>query len=161
MIYSLPQDIEELLSQSMECFDLDTGEMIEEEKYNQIIKQIEDLQNRKEDMIDWILQKRQNSLARKTMLATEIERLEDQIKKELKTIDKMDALFTHFIPTLAKTTVFGMFQASYTKGTSTIIDDESLIPEQYKLIEIIPASESIKFPKKEMKEAIESGEFIP
>ena len=82
MIYSLPQDIEELLSKSIECFDPDTGEMIEEDKYNQIISQIEDLQNRKEEMIDWILQKRQNSLARKTMLATEIERLEDQIKKE-------------------------------------------------------------------------------
>ena len=82
MLYSLPQDIEELLSQSIECFDPDTGEMIEEDKYNQIINQIEDLQNKKEEMIDWILQKRQNSLARKTMLATEIERLEDQIKKE-------------------------------------------------------------------------------
>ena len=73
----------------------------------------------------------------------------------------MEALFTHFIPTLEKTTVFGMFQASYTKSTQTIITDTSLIPKRFWLVEKIPAKTITKYPKDEIAKAIDSGEEVP
>ena len=160
MIYSLPIDIESLLNQSLECFD-ENWEMIYEERYSEIIRDIEELQNKKDEIIDWILQKRQNSIARQEALSNEIKRLQEQAEKEERTIEKMESLFTHFVPTLEKTTVFGSFQASYRKSVQTIIEDETLIPERFILRETIPETIVVKYPKKEIKEALEAGEEVP
>jgi len=63
-IYTLPKEIEQALERYYSCFDEDTGEMIvEDEVFEKIQAELFELQNKKEELLEWYLKDRLNKKA--------------------------------------------------------------------------------------------------
>ena len=63
-IYELPKEIEQALEKYYSCFDEDTGEMIvEDEVFEKIQAELFELQNKKEELLEWYLKDRLNKKA--------------------------------------------------------------------------------------------------
>jgi len=106
-IYELSKEVQEAFENYMSCFDQETFELIEtDEVHSQLLKKLEELQNKSDQIIEWILATRQNAIARQTALSSEISRLSEQSSKESKTIQKMEKLFEMLQPELEKPTIF-------------------------------------------------------
>jgi len=156
-LYSLTQEQKHILD-SMDSFtDMETGEISEE-----YFKKLEEVENSIYDKADnigavyrsintdilAIEQEINRLLMLKTQKDKKIANLEKYLKSimEMKGVNKLEGKFTEF---------------SIKETKRTIIDDDSLIPEEYKVREIIPEQEVVKIPKDGLKKAIEGGATIP
>lgn len=158
-IYELSIEVQEAFDNYMQCFDHDTFELIvEDEKQKELFGKLEQLQNKSNDIIEWVLSTRQNSIARQDMLASEINRLTEQAKKESKTIEKMERLFTMLQPELEKPTVFGNWTASYRKSEAVNIVDIEKIPSEFMVVKAPPPPAP---DKTEIKRTIKEGHEVP
>jgi hypothetical protein len=65
MIYELEKNIIETINKYYDCFNEDTGEQIaSDEVVEEIKKELKELENKKDDLKDWILKKRANNIAK-------------------------------------------------------------------------------------------------
>lgn len=159
-IYQLPKEIEELMSTYYSSFDPDTGEQVAtDEEVEERLKSLKEKENKKDEIIDWILKTRANAQAQKNALDLEIERLSKSSARESKTVDKMESMITYFLPPteLQEMTQFGNWRVGYRKSEAVKIDDESKIPHEFiKIPEPKPAPD-----KTAIKEALKEGKEIP
>jgi hypothetical protein len=134
-LYTLPKEIEEALSAYYSCFDEETGELIVDDATlaeKQAV--LDDLQNRSDDLLQWKLKDRANRLARADMLKLEIDRLDEQLKKEARLIDKAEKMIETAFERIyeGKSMNIGTFTLSYRKSEAVIIEDENKISEEFK-----------------------------
>lgn len=138
-IYELSKEVQEAFENYMSCFDQDTFELIvSDEIHSEFLKKLEELQNKSNDITEWVLATRQNSIARQTAIGSEIARLSEQGQKENKTIEKMEKLFQMLQPTLEKPTIFGNWTASYRKSEAVNITDIEKIPAEFMVVKAPP-----------------------
>jgi len=114
MIYNIDYKINNLLDEYLSAFDEETGELlIEETEFKQIEKELFELQNKKEDLKTWLLQKRANTIAQKTAIENEIKRLselKDSINIQLNKQEKnLQILFKEVLQNTKKV-IFDNFQ---------------------------------------------------
>lgn len=158
-IYELPKEINEALEKYYSCFDQDTWELITTEEEMKLAEtRMFELQNRKEELLEWYLKDRANRIAHNEWISQEIKRLQDIQKRNNKNIERVEKIIDFNIENKEKKTTLWNFIVSYRKSKSTVIEDESKIPEDYIVREMI---ESVKIPKDPIKNAIESGEEVP
>ncbi len=159
MIYELNEEIELTLNKYYSCFDDDWVQIVEDLELETIQKQLFELQNKKDELIEWILQNRANSIAKSNSLENEIKRLTELKVIIDKKIEKADNFIDFIIKKdyKDKPMVIWNWQVSYTKSSRTIIDDETKIPKKFKRYipkQIIPASYVVdkNILKKELKD---------
>lgn len=160
-IYSLPSEIEEKLNQYYDMFDCETWELIvEEEVLKEKEKELFELQNKKDELLDYYLKDRANKLAENVWLQAEIERLQARQKRNKAKIDRVEKIVDYNFSEMYnwKAIAFWNFTVSYRKSKQTIIEDESLLPEKFVIKEMI---EKVSIPKAEIKKAIEDWEEVP
>lgn len=155
-IYELPKEIEQIMAEYDQCFDQDTGEMLStDEEYNIILNKLIEKQNKKDEMIEWMLKKRANANANIEAIGIETKRLQARAGREARTIEQMEKMIKYFIPTAEKPVIISNWTVSYRSSKATIFDDEALIPWIYK-----EEVTSIKIDKAAIKKAIEAGEEV-
>lgn len=156
-LYDLPMEANEAMRLYLSCFDQETGELTApEEMAEWFLAELERLQNKKDESIEWILKTRGNAEANVTGIESEIARLKKRLDQECKTVDRMDALVRRFLPEIDKPMTISNWTVSYRSSKQTIIDDDSLVPSQFK-----KEKTTISIDKTEVKKAIESGEEVP
>ena len=69
----------------------------------------------------------------------------------------MEKMIRHFIPEVEKPITISNWTVSYRKSTQTIIDDESLIPDEYKTTETKTIE---KISKDDIKKALKEGKEV-
>ena len=74
-IYELPNSVNDAMERFMLNFNPETGE--EETDSTESLKELEELQNKKDDLIEWMLKKRGNAEANRTALSNEMSRLNE------------------------------------------------------------------------------------
>ena len=160
-IYELPKEIDQALTNYYNCFDEETGELnVPEEELEVSNKALFELQNRKEELLQWYLKDRANKIAENSGLQSEIDRLSARIKQNKKKIERVEKIvdFNCKDTYNGKATNYGSFSVNYKKSTCTIIEDASKIPEKYKTQETVTTT---KIPKADIKKAIDKGEKVP
>ena len=100
--------------------------------------ELEKLQNKKDELIEWALTKRANAEATINALEAESNRLLERAKREAITVEKMDNLITHFLPEIEKKITIGNWDLSYTKSQGTIVKDPLLLPENLQVHTLVP-----------------------
>jgi len=154
-IYELPSSVNEAMERFMLNFNSETGE--EETDSTESLKELEELQNKKDDLIEWMLKKRGNAEANRTALLNEMSRLNERVIREGKTMEAMEKMIRHFIPEAEKPLTISNWSISYRKSTQTIIDDEALIPDEYKTTETKTIE---KISKDDIKKALKEGKKV-
>ncbi len=156
-IYELPKEIEQALEKYYSCFDEDTGEMIvEDEVFEKIQAELFELQNKKEELLEWYLKDRLNKKAENEWIQMEIQRLQDRVARNNKKIDRVEKIVDYqFREDYTKPIALWNFTIAYRKSKSTIIEDENIIDFKYKKEKV-----SISIDKTAIKKAIESGEQV-
>lgn len=160
-IYELPKEIDQALIAYYNCFDEDTGEQIvTDEEVEAANKSLFELQNRKEELLEWYLKDRANRIADNAWLQNEISRLQERIKANDKKIQRVEKIvdFNFKDDYDGKPIHYGNFTVNYTKSKQTVFTDESLIPEKFINRSTV---EVVKIPKADIKKAIDSGEEVP
>ena len=127
MIYNIDYKINNLLDEYLSAFDEETGELlIEETEFKQIEKELFELQNKKEDLKTWLLQKRANTIAQKTAIENEIKRLselKDSINIQLNKQEKnLQILFKEVLQNTKKV-IFDNFQIWFRKSSIIVLDE--------------------------------------
>lgn len=143
-LYELNPEIEKAIESYYNCFDEDWV-IISEEELEKVQKELYELQNKKDDWINWILEKRQNVISDTNSIDQEIKRLQ-----ELKTVKNKEVWkLENFVEMMTKNDYkwkainIWNFQVKYTKSQAVIISDDSKIPDDCKKFveeQIIPAS---------------------
>lgn len=160
-IYELPKEIEETLFKYYACFDEETWELIAEEKeFEEIQKALFDLQNQKDELLNWYLKDRANRLADNAGLQNEIDRLQKRIKVNNAKIERVENIIDYNFGKIYdwKAIAFWNFTINYRKSKQTIIENEEILPKKFIKIEMI---EKKSIPKADIKKAIESWEIVP
>tara|TARA_R110000744_G_scaffold228561_1_gene346526 strand:+ start:8757 stop:9074 length:318 start_codon:yes stop_codon:yes gene_type:complete len=92
-IYELPKEIDQALLKYYNCFDEETGELIvEEEMFKKAEKDLFELQNQKDELLEWYLKDRSNRLSDNAGLQNEINRLQLRIKTNNKKIERVEKI---------------------------------------------------------------------
>jgi hypothetical protein len=159
-IYELNNEIEQTLSKYFNAFDEDWVQIIEDENLKIIQNELFELQNQKWEFIEWVLKKRANLLSDVSWLDLEIKRLSEMKNNINKKIERSDKFINAIIKPIYqwKTLMYSNWQVWYKKSSWVIIQDEMLIPEEYKTKEI---KEIIKIPLKWIWDAIKNGIDVP
>lgn len=132
-IYELPKEIENALEQYYDCFDDDWVLLVTEEYFNDTQKILFDLQNQKQELMEWYLKDRQNKLANNIWLQTEIIRLQTRIEQNNKKIERVEKLidFTYKQDYKKPINIWN-YTIQYNKSSACIITNEDLISDIYK-----------------------------
>lgn len=136
--YSLPTEVDETMKLYLECFDDNWEQIVPDEVAQSILEELEKLQNKKDECIEWILKKRSDAGMNITAISEEINRLQNRIKREQGTMDRMDNLIAHFLPDIDKKITIGNWDISYTKSEGTIVVDPLLLPEELQVHTLVP-----------------------
>lgn len=155
-IYELPKEIEEALNKYYECFDEDWCLIVSPEEFEEINKWLQELQNKKEELINWFLSDRVNKQAENAGLDMEIKRLQDRIKRNNNKIKFIESFIDfNFKDDYKKPIQHWNFTISYRKSKATIIENKELIPKEY-IKERVSYSED----KTAIKKALEAWEEV-
>ena len=158
-IYELPQEIEKALSNYYGCFDEETGELVvEEEVFKKVEAELFELQNQKQELLEWYLKDRANRQADNAGLQNEIARLQARIDRNNKKIQRVEKIVDYNFKENYnwKPTHYGSFTVSYRKSKATIIENEDLIP-----VEFIKEKITHSVDKTAIKKIIETGAVVP
>ena len=159
-IYEIEQEIEDTLNRYLLCFDETWELVIPEEDFREIEKELEELQNKKSDYLEWLLKSRANNLSNISWIEAEIKRLSEMKSRFEKKVNKTEL----FIEKLVKPNYqwkainYGLFSVWFKPSKKTIIENKDLIPEKYKEKVI---KEEIKIPLDAIKKDIEAGIKVP
>lgn len=156
-IYQLEQDIELALDKYLYCFNEDWELVVNENNFKIIEKELEELQNKKSDFLEYLCKSRANNLASITWIDTEIKRLTEMKQGIEKKINKTEWFIEKIVKPLynGKTINYGLFQVWFRKSKATIIEDESLIWDEYKKEKV-----SITIDKTAIKKDLEAWKNI-
>lgn len=160
-IYELSQETEKAFAGYLSCFDPDSGEQIEsDEVVASKYAELQELQNRKDELAEWALKKRANALGNAAAAKTEIERIAKLGEREMKTVERMDKLVAMFFPAedTPKPVLLGNFTVSYRSSSAVEIVDLSLIPTEFMKAPKIPDPAP---DKTAIKDAIKEGKEVP
>lgn len=151
-IYEIWKEIEEALEKYYECFDEDWI-LIEDSNFEEINKELIELQNKKSDFMEWILKKRVNITSSIPWIKSEIERLQKIVSWYEKDIDKTDSFIESLVKPIYdwKPLVYGNFKISFRKSESIVVDDENLIDTKFKKY-IEPVEATYKVDKNLLKQ---------
>lgn len=98
-LYELSQETEKAFAGYLACFDPDTGEQTEsDETVSARYAELQELQNRKDELAEWALKKRANALSNAMSAKLEIERIAKLAEREMKTAERMEKLISVFFP---------------------------------------------------------------
>ena len=158
MLYELPKEIEILLDTYYSMFDEDWVQTVTDEEVANIQKELEEKQNKIDDLKLWLLKKRSNAVANITWIDVEIERLTKLKASQEKQITQSENFLKHLFWEIEKPIIFDNYKIGYTKSKSTIIENKELLPSKFKVIEV---KEIEKIPLADIKKAIENGEEVP
>lgn len=157
-LYQIEQDIELALEKYYSLFDEDWIQLCTDEELEAVQKELEEKQNKIDDLKSWILKKRQNAIWDIQAIDLEIERLNKLKATQEKQINQSENFLKHLFWKIDKPFIFDNFKIWYSKSSSTVIEDENLIPEKFKVREV---KEIIKIPKADIKKAIDNWEIVP
>lgn len=153
-LYEIEQEIELALDKYYSSFDEDWL-VIDEELFNTSKKELEELQNKKDDFTKWILQKRQNTIWETQMLKLEIARLQELLESKEKEIIKSENFIQFFFKDkLKKPLVFENWKLWFRKSKAVVLW-ENFANDKYKVEKI-----SYSYDKKAIKEDLEKWEVI-
>lgn len=159
-LYELRKDVNEKMDAYFACFDPETGEQIAtEEETDKRFAEMKELENQKDELTRWLLEKRANQMAHVAGIESEISRLCAMAARESKSIDRIENMVGMFCPPdeTPKPVLFGNFSVSYRKSESVAILDESAIPAEFiRIPEPKPAPD-----KTAIKKAINEGIAVP
>jgi len=157
MIYEIQIEIETALENYLECFNEDWELIVSEEEYAKIESELQELQNKKSDYMEWLMKTRANRLASIQGIDSEIERLVKMKESIQKKVDKTDRFIDKLVSKdyNGKTINYWLFSVGYRKSKATVIDNEELIPTEYKKEKV-----SVSIDKTLIKKDIEAGKFI-
>ena len=157
-LYKIKSEFQEKLTQYLATHDTETGEILDENSFIQLRKELEELENQANESLEETLKYRQNIESEIVSYDSEIERLIDAKQKLAKKSESLSRYIQYFFRTLWKgnTVHFWLFQLGYRKSTAVNITDESALPAEY--LRIIPET---KAPDKKMiKEALKEWKKI-
>jgi TolA-binding protein len=153
-IYELNNNIEELLEKYYSCFD-DQWEQIEtDELVEELHKQLEEFQNKKDDLKEWALNKRQNDIIQNEAINLEIERLETIKKARQSYINRADKFLQYLFWDLEKNILFWNYKIWYRKSKAVNVKEDFNNPEYMK------EKITISVDKTKIKKDIEAGKQI-
>lgn len=156
-LFSLSQDQQNILNALDQYTDQDTGEISSE--YFSLLEETENQIVEKADNIGTLYAMLNSDIS---AIDNEIDRLKKLKESKEKRIDSLDKYILFVKEKFGLDRIDGRTHAfTFRKSVSTIIEDESKIPEQFQKIEIIPEQQVVKYPKADLKKAIESGEYVP
>jgi len=128
-IYELNSNINELLEKYYNCFDEDWVQIVEDFEAETIRKTIEELENQKDDLKKWILEKMQNDKWDIEKINNEIQRL-SEIKTTLsKKVIKWENFAKFLFWELDKNIIFESWKIWYRKSSSVKLDDNFDVKE--------------------------------
>lgn len=160
-LYELSQETEKAFAGYLSCFDLDTGEQtVSDEVVVEKKKELEELQNRKDELAEWALKKRANAVGNYIAAQAEMERISQLAKREEKVAERMEKIIAQFFPAdeVTKPVLLGNFTVSYRSSSAVEILDVSQIPAEYMKTPKIPDPAP---DKTAIKDAIKEGKEIP
>lgn len=160
-VYELSQETEKAFSGYLSCFDQDSGEQTAtDEEVATKYTELQELENRKDELVEWALKKRANALSNVASAKFEIERIAKLGEREGKTAERMEKLIGLFFPAdkTPKPILLGNFQVSYRSSSAVEILDVSAIPSEFMKTPKIPEPAP---DKTAIKDAIKSGQEVP
>lgn len=160
-IYEIPQEVEKALSRYYSCFDMETGELIaSEELLAQCQNELDELQNRTDELVWWYLKDRANRIARSDAIKAEITRLQEQNAREEKAIDRIEMLIGRAFERVyqGKPMNIGTFTLSYRKSEAVVIESNDLLPSKFL---VVPEPPAPRADKTAIKNALKAWEQIP
>lgn len=161
MLYELNIETEKALNKYYECFD-ENGEIISEEEFEKVNKELLELQNKSSDLIEWQLKKRANTQWEVLSIDNEIKRLNELKTKKQKDITKSE----NFIEMMTKKDYSGKainisnWQVNYRKSSIVVVEDETKIPKE--LLKYTPekvVEEKWSIDKNILKKALKNEEI--
>lgn len=159
-LYEIPREVDEAFALYLSSFDQETGEQIAtDEETGARFQALKEMENKKNDIVQWALSKRANAIADVTAVESEIERLQKLAQSAQKTADKMEDMLGVFLPPteLTEMTQFGNWKIGYRKSEAVKIDDEAKLPQEFiKIPEPKPSPD-----KTAIKEALKNGTVVP
>lgn len=142
MIYELNIDIENALEKYYNSQDLETWEIIDEEAFIEASKELEELQNKKDDLKEFILKSRANTLWQISWIDNEIKRL-TELKETLNNkVKKSDFNLQRLFGDIDKV-IFWNWKIWYRKSQAVKITDDFNHPD-YMKEKIVITADKIK-----------------
>jgi len=123
-IYELNNNIEELLEKYYSCFDDQWEQIATDELVEELHKQLENLQNKKDELKEWALNKRQNDIIQNEAINLEIQRLETIKKSRQSYIDRADKFLQYLFWDLEKNILFWNYKIWYRKSKAVKLNDD-------------------------------------
>ena len=154
ILHELNENIIQALNKYYECFDDETWELIvSDEELKTIEKELEEYQNKKDDLKTWALHQRTNINTSINSIDLEIKRLTELKESQTKKLNQNENFLKFLFWKLDKAIVFDNYKIWYRKSESTIIEDKNLIPKKFIVIE---TKTTEKIPLADIKKAIEN-----
>lgn len=158
-LYTINKEIEEKLDQYISSYDEESGEILDEEKFSSLHKELSELENQKDEAFHNTLYYKQNIESQIEMFDNEMERLKKKKESLVKKSERMERYIEHFYRKFysdTKKTLFGTFTLGFRKSKSVKILDEEKIPSKFFVD--IPASRRVD--KVAIKDILKKGEKI-
>lgn len=157
-IYELNKQVEEALEKYYNSMDLDTWEVIDEVAFNEARKELEELQNKKEELTEWVLKKRANTICETAWIDYEIKRLTELkqwLEKQINKSDKFIEYLTKEVLENNKKVIIWNWQVWYRESKAVIIEEDFDFNSEYWVEKI-----SYTADKKKIKEDLENWKEI-
>lgn len=157
-LYEIEQEIELALEKYYECFNEDWELITTDEEFNLAKKELTEFQNKKSEFMDWILKSRANRLSDIAWINEEIKRLSEMRDRIQRKVNQSE----NFIEMIVKpnyqwkTINYWLFSVWFRKSTQTIIDNEEIIPTEFKKEKM-----TICIDKAEIKKSIQKWKEVP
>lgn len=123
-LYELNIEIETLLEQYYNCFDEDGVQAVTDEELEAIQKKLEEHQNKKDELKEWVLNKRANDLADINWIEAEIKRLSEMKIKRQNKVKQWEKFIKYLFWNIEKSIYFWNFTIWYRKSKSVDLSDD-------------------------------------
>lgn len=155
-IYIIDLEIETLLEHYYSCFDETWELVIPEEDFREIEKELEALQNKKSELLEWLLKSRANNLSNITWIEAEIKRLSEMKARFEKKVNKTELFIEKLVkPNYQwKTINYGLFSVGFRKSKAVLLS-EDFEDTRYRVEKI-----SYSYDKTAIKKDLEAGKEI-
>lgn len=152
-LYDINKEVDQAFENYLNLFDDQWTLIWEESEVEEAQKKIEELQNKKDEIIEWALKKRSNHESTVDQLKKERERFDSLIEYEEKRVDNMEKLIMRLLPDIKKPTLFWTHKVSYRNSKAVVVDNQDIIPDEF-----IREKVTISVDKVALKEALEKWE---
>lgn len=156
-IYQLPREIEKALDLYYSSWDEDGVQCVTDEELKVREIALFELQNQKTELLEWYLKSRANTLANLPGIEAEIKRLSEIKNKEQKKIERIEKILDYNFSQMFqwKPLAIGNFSVSYRKSEAVTIENEEIIPTEFKKEKVMISVDKIA-----IKEALKDGREV-